>query len=316
MIGWLGILLCWAVSFVLAGIEAGLLSIDQVRLRHHVKQRTRAALRLNRLLSHPERLLVTVLLVTNFTDITALLILTRSLVARLGSSGFIAAFAIALPVYLFFLNVLPKTLFRRFPFRALAALAGGLETTSSLLWPVLGAGAWVGRIFLGRKTAERPRLFVAREELKQITTQSEREGSLTPVERAMIHNVVDFRTVKVTDVMLPLPKVVAVTPESSTAHVLERSVATGVDRLPVISDRSEVVGVVNVYDVLFDDRPAQPLHAYLRRILTARENESAYRLIRRLRAARQSLAAVADQNRNAIGIVTTEDMIKRLVQSA
>ena len=36
---------CWVVSFVFAGIEAGLLSLDQVRLRHQVKLRNRSAMR-------------------------------------------------------------------------------------------------------------------------------------------------------------------------------------------------------------------------------------------------------------------------------
>ena len=39
------ILCSWTVSFFFAGIEAGLLSIDPVRLRHHVKQGQASALR-------------------------------------------------------------------------------------------------------------------------------------------------------------------------------------------------------------------------------------------------------------------------------
>src|SRR4029077_7104725 len=113
------ILCCWTVSFVFAGIEAGLLSINPVRLRHHVKQNKPAAVRLNRLLKRPERLLVTVLLVTNLADILALLLLTRQLIRAFCSHCFLAAAIIALPIYLFVLAVLPKSLFRRFPFRAL-----------------------------------------------------------------------------------------------------------------------------------------------------------------------------------------------------
>ena len=47
---WFAVLGLCAVSFLFAGIEAGLLSVDPVRLRHHVKQRTRGARRLTRLL--------------------------------------------------------------------------------------------------------------------------------------------------------------------------------------------------------------------------------------------------------------------------
>jgi CBS domain containing-hemolysin-like protein len=90
-------------------------------------------------------------------------------------------------------------------------------------------------LLLPDRAAKHARLFAAREELKQITTQSEREGSLTATERAMIHNVVDFRGVKVRDVMLPLAKVVTLQPSASTQEALELSASSGLDRLPVIT---------------------------------------------------------------------------------
>ena len=313
MIGWPVIFFCWVVSFVFAGIEAGLLSLDQVRLRHQVKLRNRAAIALDRLLKKPERLLGTVLLVTNFFDIAGLLLLTRRLVTVFGMAGYLVALLVAAPIYLFLLGVLPKSLFRRFPYRALAALAGLLVLTSRLLWPVLELGSQLGKLIFRRKKAT-PRLFAAREDLKQITFESERQGALTPAERAMIHNVVDFRTVKVSDVMVPLPQIIAVSPQTTIPELLRLSAKTGVDRVPVIAD-GNALGLVNVLDVLLDSEPAQELRHYTRRIVSATEGESAYRIIRRLRAARLSLAAVLDERRRLTGIVTVEDLVRRLVQS-
>src|ERR1700680_1591316 len=99
------ILCCWIVSFVFAGIEAGLLSVGAVRLRPRVNQNMRAALVLNQLLQRPERLLVTVLLITNMADILALLLLTRRLVWTFGYIGFLGGLVIAFPIYLFVLAV-------------------------------------------------------------------------------------------------------------------------------------------------------------------------------------------------------------------
>src|SRR5438128_10012371 len=101
---------CSTVSFFLKGIESGLLSVDPVRLRQNVKRRVPAALRLNRLLKHPERLLVTVLFFTNAADILGLLLLTWELVRSFGYAGFFFALVIAFPVYLFLLSVLPIAL--------------------------------------------------------------------------------------------------------------------------------------------------------------------------------------------------------------
>ncbi|HEY2124448.1 MAG TPA: CNNM domain-containing protein [Chthoniobacterales bacterium] len=308
------ILCCWVLSFFFNGIESGVLSIDPVRLRQNVKRRVPAAFLLNRLLKRPQRLLVTVLLFTNAADIVGLLLLTRASVLRYGSAGFLIALAVALPVYLFLLSVLPKALFRRFPFRALARLAGVLAFLTTLLSPLLALGAFLGRFFLPR--SEKGRIFAAREELKQITAQSEREGALTSTERAMIHNVVDFRGVKVRDVMIPASKVVAVNPDSSIDEALEISSNAEVDRLPVIASDGQPRGLVNVLDMLLDKNGERSLAHYMRRMVMANDQEPAYRIVQRLRAARLGLAAVLDRERKFCGIVTIEDLVRRLVSSS
>jgi CBS domain containing-hemolysin-like protein len=224
------------------------------------------------------------------------------------------ALLVAAPIYLFLLGVVPKSLFRRFPYRALAAFAGLLVFTSRLLWPVLELGSQIGRL-LFRHNKGTPRLFAAREDLKQLTVESERQGALTPAERAMIHNVVDFRAVKVADVMVPLPKTVAVNPQTTIPELLQLSAKTGIDRVPVVADDGNALGLVNVFDVLLDRNLNQELRHYTRRIVSAKESEPADRIIRRLRAARLSLAAVLDERQKLTGIVTVEDLIRRLVQS-
>jgi len=55
---------------------------------------------------------------------------------------------------------------------------------------------------------------------------------------------------------------------------------------------------------------------YTRRIVTASDNEPAYRIIQRLRAARLGLVAVLNRERHLRGIVTIEDLIRRLVSSS
>src|SRR5438094_4552257 len=306
---------CWIVSFFFNGIESGLLSIDPIRLRQNLKRRVPAAVRLNRLLQHPERLLVTVLFFTNAADILGLLLLTWELVRSFGYAGFFFALVIAFPVYLFLLSVLPKSLYRRFPFRALARLAGVLEFLSILLWPVFEVGARLGRLLLPTRAAKHARLFAAREELKQITTQSEREGSLTATERAMIHNVVDFQNVTARDVMQPLSTVASLKPDSGIEDAFSVSRSTGFDRLPVIGANGDAVGLVNVLDILLDKDQPRSLSRYMRRMVTVQESELAAQAVQRLRAARLGLAAVVDQKRNLIGVVTSEDLIARLVRA-
>lgn len=316
MITFLIIFCCWIVSFVSNGIESGLLSIDPVRLRQNVKRGVPAALQLNRLLERPERLLLSVLLLTNAAEILGLLLLTDVLVQAFGNWGFLLALAIALPVYLFFLSVLPKSLFRRFPFRAVAQFAGVLEFVSLLFSPILASGAWLGKHLWPARAAKRARLFAVRDELKQMATQRERDGIFTATERAVIHSVVDFEGVKVRDVMLPLAKTVALRPETSTQEALALGASLGLDQLPVVTPDGRPAGLVKVFDILLDSNGNKPLNNYLRQIVTTKEDEPAYRVVQQLRAARRGLAAVLDDRKNFRGIVSLEDLIRRLVLSS
>ena len=205
--------------------------------------------------------------------------------------------------------------FAAFPYRALAAFTGLLVFTSRVLWPVLELGARIGQM-LFRRTDAPPRLFAAREDLKQLAVESERQGALTSSERAMIHNVVDFRTVKVADVMVPRKQVVAARPETTVPELLELSAKMGIDRVPVMTEDGNALGLINVFDVLLDQSPPKELGYYVGPIVSASESESAYRIIRRLRAAHSTLATVFDDKRKLTGIATVEDLVRRLVQSA
>lgn len=311
---WFLVALCWIISFLFSGIEAGLLALNPVRLRHRAKSGDGGAQRLQRMLKQPERLFITILLVTNAADISALIILTHKLVLGWGWTGYPIAVAIALPVYLFLLGVLPKSLFRRFPLRAVVRLSGLLEIVTKLLTPLHAIGSFIERSIFAR-AKNPPRLFAGREELKMITVQSEKSGALSSTERAIIHNVVDFTNVKVGDVMIPLEKTVSFRTNDTRDKVLAVSEKSGIDRFPIFAENAKPLGLINVYDLLFDTDSSHPVRQYMRRIITAAENESAYRVVRRLRAARIGLAAVVDRHECSIGIVALEDLVRQLVQA-
>ena len=131
----------------------------------------------------------------------------------------------------------------------------------------------------------------------------------------MIHNVFDFRSVKVRDVMVPLPKVVAVKPDTSIDGAVALGVSSGLDRLPVITPEGQPSGLINVLDILLEKNGVKTLSHYMRRIVTTNEEEPAYKIVQRLRAARLGLAAVLDRERHLRGIVTIEDLVRRLVSS-
>ena len=310
---WLIILLALMVSFTFSGIEAGILSVNRVRLRHRVKSGDKAALVLDRLLSHPDRMVVSVLLVTNGMNLLAISLSTLQLVAWLGTPGYWVSAILWWPVYLLGLGIFPKALFRRFPFRALAAFSNVLRVTDLILSPLL----WLG-IGLHRRII-RPgalwKLFVGRDDFKYLTLESERVGKLSKITRKMIHSVVDFHLLTARELMIPMSEVQSVASGATVEDLLGLSIPRDIDRLPVLNASGEVTGAVDVYEILLERVPGVAVGAYQRRIVTVVPESSAFDALKKMRVAHSRLALVADPEGQPLGILRLEDLIGRLVKT-
>lgn len=313
---WLAVAFCLLVSFMFSGIEAGILSINRVRLRHRVKLRESSAITLQRLLARPERLLVTVLVVTNLMTISAIILSTHQIVAALGQIGYVLSGLIWLPVYLFVIELLPKSLFRRFPYRALGSLTRLLIVADFLLSPFLSAGEWIMRLIFPAAASGERKLFIAREDFKYLTFESEQQGTLTTAAREMIHNVVDFRTVPARDVMTPLEKIQIVRADMLVSDFLKQTRANGWDRVPVAGANGTITGQIDVLDVLLDGRSESKIESFQRRLIQVGAEELAYAVMRKLRAAGVRLAAVQAADGRVVGTINSEELVQKLVKPA
>jgi putative hemolysin len=311
---WLLFILCLVVSFIFSGTEAGLLSLNRLRLRQLSRSGDAHAVRLWRLVEEPSRLFITVLCVTGLANIIAILILGSWFVHELKGWGYLCTIVVAFPIFLIVTEMLPKSFFRRFPYQALASISVLLEIASLLLIPFMAVGSWCAvHIFRLKRPQE---VFVAREDLKSVTRQVEKMGMLSSIERQMIHNVVDFRVVRVKDVMVKSDRVVTLRIGTSVEQVVKTFLQTRFDSLPLANDRGEVIGLVNAFDVILDNKPGENADAYLHRMLVVREDEPASMALHRLRAAfPQTLALVVDSEDHTTGVVGMEDLLGPLVKT-
>ena len=310
---WILLLLCLAASFIFSGTEAGLLSLNRLRLRNLVRSGDPAAARLQRLVDKSSRLFVTVLFVTSFSNIVAVLILSSWFVENFGRWGYLWTVLVAFPIFLILTEALPKSIFRRFPYQAIASIAILLEVVSVVLTPVMAFGSWLLRDVF---KLQRPRtIFLAREDIKNVTRQIERLGMLGSVERQMIHNVVDFQGVKVRDLMVKREQVKTVNQNALAQDVIRISRETRFDSLPMVDDQGAIIGLVNVFDIVLDQRPEAKAQAYLRRMLTVMEDEPASIALHRLRASPQTLALVGNAEGQTVGVVGIEDLLGPLVKA-
>jgi CBS domain containing-hemolysin-like protein len=309
---WLILFSCLVLSFLVSGTEAGILSLNRLRVQHLARQKDRAAIRFQRLLKQPARLLVTVLVVTDFLNIIALVLLTNTLVSWCGWPGYFFTLFLALPLFLIGVEILPKSIFRGVSYRTLASLTVLLDGISALLSPLIYLSSLFSRCVLHREQLRE--IFVAREYLKYVTTEIERMGMLSSIERQMIHNVVDFRTVKVADVMIRCSDAIVVHLETPIEELLTLCRRHGFDHYPVVDTSGKIIGVVNVFDLVVNQ--SAKVSDLLRRILTVCPEEEASVVLWRLCASPQDLAVVVDESGQTIGIVGTEDLLNPLVQVA
>ena len=312
MILWTAIAVLLAVSFVFSGIEAGILSLNRVRLRNRVKHRDAAALRLQELLKEPERLLLTVVIVTNMANIFAITLATMSFVRHWERWGFGISLVLFLPLYLFGLELFPKALFRRFSMYALALLSVPLRIAYLALAPAFRLGTGISRRFFHREELAPQKLFAAREDFKYFTLESERSGAISPVERHLIHGVVDFRSVTARELMQPLSDFPTIRQDADVEELIAASNNGRVERFLVLSEHGEIMGIVSVFEAVLARVPKAKISSHIRKIASVSAAESALRILRKLRTARTQVALVM-QGDKPTGLVFAETLYRRLV---
>lgn len=315
-----------ALAGLFSGLEAGVLAISRVRLRQRAKEHHPAAASLERILNQRVYLLISILLLNATLNLLAFGLIAHVTMEWLGGWGMLLALALSLPVYVFFVELFPKSLFRRFPYRMLALSLPVLHVVHWTVCPVVRVLAWgaeraVGRLNRRRWTDELGRqdpedASESREEFRALTEVFAREGRLSPEETELIRGVLDFPKVLVRDVMVPLGKVTAIPEGMQVKHLLELARRVDYDQFPLMDRRGDLVGMVDVFGLLRGGEDSGVVKKHAAAPVRVVPDEPALNTIRLLRRAGQQLAVVMGANKRAIGVVSVEDLTRRLAGGA
>ena len=308
---WIGLLACLFISFLFSGIESGVLSVNRVRLRHHALRGEESAQKLDQLLLRMEQLMITVVLITNGANILAITLLYSEFARWLGAWGALATLLVALPLFLFALEFLPKAIFRRFPYRTLVVFARILTTAHWIFAPFVNAAGWIFRpLFRASREAVSGRI-VAVEDLQRVLAQG--DAKTHAAERMLMGHIIAFRLLAAGDIMQPLAAVPKVTPELPITDLLRRAEETDTDQFLVVESDGGVAGLVRGSDLLLDGVKAGRVQSYARRIVTVPASERALETLRKLRAARLPLAVVTNPDGRPAGVLSGDRMVRRLL---
>src|ERR1017187_7508135 len=166
----LALLFCTALSFLFSGMESGVLALNHFRIRQRMRAGDRRAAVLHGCLENPEDFLWTILVgntVVNFIIFSVGLVKLRDWLHGLNAL-WLMVFALAVFGFYIVCELLPKTLFQRYPNRLTLGLARPFRWIHRLLAPLVALVAWFSRGLLhwtGGKTFT-GRLFGSRDELR------------------------------------------------------------------------------------------------------------------------------------------------------
>ncbi|MFE4577031.1 hemolysin family protein [Streptomyces chartreusis] len=228
------------------------------------------------------------------------------------------AIALALATYLHMLlgEMVPKNIALAEPVRSALALGPPLVTLARAVRPVIftiNAFANMLLKLLRVETQDEVTATFSDAELARLVRDSGEAGLIDERARERLHDALELGRRPVRDVVLPLERVVyarvGVTPEE-----LERlSAESGFSRFPVVDDGRRIVGYLHVKDALDASPQDVPFQvADMRPIARVRESTPLDDVLTAMRGSRTHVAAVLGSDGLLSGLVTMEDVLRKL----
>ena len=206
-------------------------------------------------------------------------------------------------------------LFRKFPNRLTLAMARPFRLIHFLLAPLVFAvtrlSHWLlkwtgGKVFTGL-------MFGSREEMRLVMQES--SHGLTSEERQMINRVLDLQNVRLRDLATPIALAATITTKTTVEEALRLAREQKCSRLAVWRNegaRRRIAGIVSLRTMIYqtDLDPARPAADFIKPALYLEDEMRLEVALKRMQRSGQRLAIVLGADRQELGIVSLQDIIK------
>ena len=312
MIGLLAIFfLSLAASALFSGAEMAFVTANKLRLREMADAGDKKARFIMQLQQHPNYFLTAILIGNSAVNVMAISIATFIFKEYLGWHSEWAVMLTVAPVLIIFAEMVPKDYGR---LNAISFLLGGtfwLRGLKAVLYgPIILFFRVLGVFWPSFQQGQVRDIFVNEEEFRSLIEESTHRGIVGPQEEKLIHTILDFERIQVTSVMLPLGKFPMVDIHSKIADVKRIARETQSRMLLVYEEiPSIVMGMVYVFDILWEEENARGLHDFLRAPVFIFEDTSLEKAFLMLQKKRQSYAVVTDRAGDIRGVVPIERLL-------
>jgi len=320
----LAIFVCLGLSAFFSASEIIVITVNQFKLQHQKEEGDALAGKILDFIARPEKIISAVLVGNNLANVTCTALATY-VCAHLTLdnemlSGHVPLLTslVLTPLILFFCEILPKDLGRRYANEIIYMIYRPLQLCTSLMKPalylILKCTESISKKFGVDSYTEQ--LKVSREEFAHWMNKSVDSGSVPAETKKMIESTMEFRETMVKEVMVPLTEIKAISSEKTTVlELLEFARASLYTRYPVFRERiDQIVGYVNLYDVLARKRSDnQQISEFVRPIEYVPNTLAVDKLFYRMQRNRQKIVVAVDEYGGCDGLVTMEDIMEELV---
>lgn len=301
-----------------AGAETALSSVNRIRMMTYADDGSKKARRVLYILDHFDEALTTILIGNNIMHIGAATLATL-VAARLKWDDFgMSMTSLGTTFIVFFLSeMIPKTIAKACNERFALLVAPSLRVLMKVLYPLnllFTAIADGAKKLFRVKEEEEP--TVSEEELHDIIETLDEEGEIDEDTTELMQSALDFTETPVAKVFTPWEQVTFLRSTMKPKEIVSIIEETNHSRLPVLNKAGHVIGIVQI-------------RKYLKAYLQFKENVQLQRVMDRpyfvklgtpideqlagMSASKTHIAIVRDENENAVGILTVEDILEELV---
>lgn len=315
---WIDSVILIVVSMLLSGFFAGsetaLISCSRVKMRSRAKRGSWRGSILERLLQDPEKFFSIVLVGTNLSVIVCTATATALAVARFGDSGPLIATVVITPLILIFGEVIPKSLYLENADRVSVIVAPFLKVLGILLWPLIMPVTLFARLMTGRlRESEKGSAIIStREELIYLYGRGKDPDQAKSMESKMIDRIFRFGSIKASDLMVPVERVISFPVTASVDEVIEEANRHPYSRYPLTSPGDgRIIGVISLFDMLGLDG-GERLATMMQKPFFVDKDEFVKRLLLTMKDEPDHFAIVMDGD-DAAGIITLENILENIV---
>ena len=298
--------------------ETSLTSLGKFKIRAMAEEGKKGAKHVEKATANKDRLLSTILIGGNFSNIALGSLVTAFALSVAGNNAvsIAAATGIATLIVLIFGELTPKTLALEYPEKIALLVVRPLRLMMFLLSPIAKALNYVilaalspFGLSVGGKESN-----ITENEFKTMLEVGLEEGVIEQDEHKMLDNVIEFDYILAKDVMTPRTEMVALGLEFTYSEVIDVFNSERLSRLPVYQNGIDnIVGVLHIKDFISASTENFSVQKYMREPFYTLELKRIRDLFKEMRRASASIAVVLDEYGGTAGLLSMEDLIEEIV---